>query len=119
MIRIDRSSPIPVYKQIIYQIKKDILLGRLKDGDKLPTVRDLAEKLNVNVNTVLKAYERLVVEGILDSIQGKGYFVRGETSIERGILEDLRKIVSRMKGSGVDLGLAMILLQEVWNDEKV
>ncbi len=119
MITIDKLSPIPLYKQIILQIKKEIILGRLKKGDKLPAIRELSERLMVNVNTVLKAYDRLAAEGIIDSEHGKGFFVKETTNISQDFIKDLKKISKTMKENGIELGLAMMLLQEVWNDEEV
>ncbi len=119
MIKVDKISPIPIYKQIILQVKKEIILGRLKKGDRLPSIRDLAKFLNVNVNTVLKAYDRLSMEGVISSEQGKGFFVSSEMSIPEGVLKGLKESIENLKRSGVELGLAMMIVQEVWNDEKI
>jgi GntR family transcriptional regulator len=119
MITIDKLSPIPVYKQIVLQVKKEIILGRLKKGDKLPPIRDLSKSLKVNVNTVLKAYERLVSEGIAFSEHGKGFFIREEMSVPKDLVENLREVAKKMKDHGVELGLAMMIIQEVWSDERI
>lgn len=119
MLRIDKLSPIPIYKQIIFQVKKEIILGKLKEGDRLPSVRDLAETLGVNVNTVLKAYERLALEGIVDSEQGKGFFIKRATQVPEETIALLKKAALQLKRSKVELGLAMMIIQEVWSDEKV
>jgi len=120
MIRIDKYSPIPIYKQIYLQVKKEVLMGRLREGEKLPTIRELAWRLNVNVNTVLKAYERLVLEGLVESQQGKGFFIkRVDSNTQADFIEDLKSLVRKMKSEGIELDLAMMLLQEVWNDEGI
>ena len=74
-IRIESSSAVPVYRQITDQIKYQIASGALRPGDRLPSVRELARRLPVNQNTVLKAYDLLAGEGLLDQRQGNGTFV--------------------------------------------
>ena len=119
MIVLDRKSPIPIHKQIVLQIKKEVMLGRLKPMDKLPPVREMAARLKVNVNTVLKALEDLTREGILESQHGKGFFVRAremQHEIDE-IVGLLGKVVKEFKKRGIDKYLGMALLLEVWKDD--
>jgi len=74
-IRIESSSAVPVYRQIVDQIRYQIASGALRPGDRLPSVRDLARQLPVNQNTVLKAYDILSRDGLLTRRQGDGTFV--------------------------------------------
>jgi GntR family transcriptional regulator len=74
-IKIDNASTRPIYQQIIDQIKRDIALGRLKAGEKLPTVRQLAVQLVLNPNTISKAYRQLETDGIIVTRPGAGAFV--------------------------------------------
>ncbi len=74
-IKINNASPRPIYQQIIDQIKRDIALGRLKAGEKLPTVRQLAAQLVLNPNTISKAYRQLEQDGIIVTRPGAGAFV--------------------------------------------
>lgn len=74
-IRIENSSAVPVYRQIVDQIRYQVASGALRPGDRLPSVRDLARRLPVNQNTVLKAYDLLAAEGLLVRRQGDGTFV--------------------------------------------
>lgn len=117
MIVVDRRSVIPVQKQIALQVKKEIILGRLREGDKLPPVRELAQRLGVNVNTVLRALDDLVHEGVLDVQHGKGYFVSKSEILPKELIEELEGIAEKLKSSGVDRSLAMVLLMEVWKGE--
>ena len=73
---IEFHSGIPVYKQIIHQVQAAITAGRLKAGDQLPTIRALHEQLNVNPNTVAKAYRELQHLGLLSAEHGSGCFVK-------------------------------------------
>ena len=74
-VRIDNASDRPVYLQIIDQVKRDIALGRLAREEKLPTVRQLAQQLAINPNTIAKAYRQLEQEGIIVTKAGAGAFV--------------------------------------------
>lgn len=72
---IEFSSGIPVYKQIINLVFFEIGSGNLREGDRLPTIKDLAERFNVNPNTIAKAYRELDIKGIISSRRGDGSFV--------------------------------------------
>ena len=72
---LDYSSGVPIYRQIIDQIKFGIASGQLKLGEQLPTVRTLAVDLKVNLNTVSKAYKELEIKNILETQQGTGTFI--------------------------------------------
>lgn len=72
---LDYSSGMPIYRQIIDQIRFGIASGRLKLGEQLPTVRALAVELKVNLNTVSKAYKELEIKNILETQQGTGTFI--------------------------------------------
>lgn len=72
---LDYSSGVPVYRQIIDQIRFGIASGKLKLGEQLPTVRALAVELKVNLNTVSKAYKELEIKNIVETQQGTGTFI--------------------------------------------
>jgi len=106
----------PIYDQIVSQVKAQILSGKLKEGDALPSLRALAKDLRISVITTKRAYEELEREGFIVSLTGKGSFVAGantelirEEHLRR--LEDhLREAVSLSHLCGLDLdGLTSIL----------
>jgi GntR family transcriptional regulator len=74
-IRITTGSGTPIYRQIVDQIRLAVATGALSPGDAMPSVRGLAERLVINFNTVAKAYGELVRDGVLESLQSKGFFV--------------------------------------------
>jgi DNA-binding transcriptional regulator YhcF (GntR family) len=74
------KSGKPVYLQMVDQVKAAAASGALRDGEALPSIRPLAEELRVNRNTVAKAYAELESQGVIQSIAGKGCFVRTNTS---------------------------------------
>lgn len=72
---IEFSSGIPVYKQIINLVYFEIGSGNLCEGDRLPTIKELAERFKVNPNTIAKAYRELDIKGVISSRRGDGSFV--------------------------------------------
>ena len=72
---LDLKSGVPVYRQIIDQVSGGIAAGALREGDQLPTVRQLAVDLAINPNTVIRAYRELEIRGVLETQQGTGTFI--------------------------------------------
>src|SRR5947208_14452473 len=73
--RIESSSRVPIYRQLVGQIREAVARGRLKPDERLPSVRDLSRQLVINPNTVARVYTELEREGILNTRQGLGVFV--------------------------------------------
>ena len=106
-IRIESSSGVPITRQIADQIRSHSASGALAPGDRLPSVRQLAKELTVNQNTILRVYERLTAEGILERRQGDGTYVadslpRGRAKAQRELLESE---VDRLVHRAIDLGI--------------
>ena len=80
LFRIDFKSGKAVYLQLVDQVMAATAAGALKAGDALPGIRPLAEELRVNRNTVAKAYAELESQGVIETVAGKGCFVRGGNS---------------------------------------
>ncbi|MFN4200157.1 MAG: GntR family transcriptional regulator [Fervidobacterium gondwanense] len=114
--KVDKHSGIPAYLQIVNQIKAKILLGELKVGMQLPTVRELEKIFDVNINTVLKALERLKLEGLVQSEQGIGYFISGNIDVSVDVLNDVYELVRTIKKKGLDLLTALKIIEEVWKN---
>ena len=86
---IDYSGGVPIYRQIIDQIRFGIASGQLKLGEQLPTVRALAVELKVNLNTVSKAYKELEIRKILETQQGTGTFINQTEEEKTNKLKDI------------------------------
>ncbi len=107
--RIEFNSGIPVYKQIINHICAALASGSLKDGDRLPTIRDLHQQLDVNPNTVAKAYRELELTGIIATERGNGSFIKAgaepEKLSEADQREKLQSFYRRMLTEAAGCGL--------------
>ncbi len=77
-IVVANSSPDPIYEQIIKQIRTQIINGEMEEGEGLPSIRKLAQELNISVITTKRAYEDLEREGFIDTVVGKGSFVAAQ-----------------------------------------
>lgn len=95
---ISNASGKPIYEQITDQIKGEIMSGRLKAGDALPSMRLLAKELRISVITTKRAYEELEREGFLTTVPGKGCFVAAQ---DRELLREarLRKVEEHLSAS--------------------
>jgi GntR family transcriptional regulator len=77
LLNLDHHSGVPIYRQIIDQVREQIMAGLLKEGEQLITVRELSEQLAVNPMTVSKAYSAMEAEGLLERRRGIGLFISG------------------------------------------
>lgn len=99
-LRVTPGSPTPIYRQIVEQIRRAVAGGMHKAGDQLPSIRVLAEQLVINPNTVAKAYNELIHDGVIEARQGRGYFVTdcrqvySDTERNRRLAEAMRTFLS-------------------------
>ena len=94
-IKISNAGGVPIYEQIVSQVKAKIIAGELREGDALPSMRLLAKELRISVITTKRAYEELEREGFVVSMTGKGSFVAGR-DLEFVREEQLRQIEEHM-----------------------
>lgn len=110
--QLDDNSGVPVYRQIMDQVRGAIALGALRPGDQLPTVRQLAVDLAINPNTVVRAYRELELGGLLESNQGTGTFIR-EQQVEGGKKERARQLTQIVREFVARAGAAGFTVQEL------
>lgn len=120
MIIIDQRSRTPVYEQIKEQILNLINTGELKPDDKLPSIRQLASDLNLNVNTVKRAFQELEAERVTYSLLGKGVFV-SPTAINNRIVTDnaekeLLRVLVSSKAKGISLQRVVELAEKTYGE---
>jgi GntR family transcriptional regulator len=117
-LRIEKGSAVPISRQIAEQIATLCASGSLTPGERLPSVRELARELAVNQNTILRVYERLVGEGLLEMRHGQGTFVaarakRGQLAVHRErLVDELRQIARQAVGLGLSTDELHELLAE-------
>lgn len=108
LFTLDPSDATPIYRQVIRHIEYAVLSGRMKQGDRLPTIRRLAVDLKVNPNTIAKAYGELEIRGILVTQVGSGTFISGvkplprEDDRTRKINELRERFLRDMRALGVE-----------------
>src|SRR6516165_8962498 len=80
IFQVDFQAGKPVYLQLADQVRHAAASGKLRPGDPLPSLRPLAEELRINRNTIAKAYAELESQGIIETVPGKGYFLKSNNS---------------------------------------
>lgn len=94
-IIISNSSGVPIYEQIEEQIKSQIMTGELREGEALPSMRVLAKELKISIITTKRAYEDLERDGFIESVTGKGSFVKGINSemVKENMMYDIQELL--------------------------
>ena len=117
MISLNYRDSRPIYEQIKDGLRKLIVTGALRTGEKLPSVRALATQLSINPNTIQRAYNELEGEGYIYSVPGKGSFASGSMDADaarrKELLTRVRELVTELRYLGVtDEELLAILKEE-------
>jgi len=98
---------VPIYEQLMEQIKSDIIQSELKEGEALPSVRTLAGELRISALTVKKAYDKLEEEGFVTTVHGKGTYVSASDkqlaleARQKAIEDDFNKVIDRALSMGM------------------
>lgn len=106
-IILNHSSMVPIYEQLMEQIKSDIIQSELKEGEALPSVRTLAGELRISALTVKKAYDKLEEEGVVTTVHGKGTYVSASDkqlaleARQKAIEDDFDKVIDRALSMGM------------------
>ena len=108
LLEIDHHSGVPIYSQVIRQIRQQIMTDGLKEGDQLETVRDLAARLKVNPMTISKAYSFLEAEGLVERKRGIGLFV---SKVKKGHMDQIKaklldNVVNKAAITAIQLGVS-------------
>lgn len=119
MISVDLMSRVPVYEQIVKQVENQILLGTVRPGDKMPSVRGLSVSLSVNPNTVQKAYTELDRIGITISVPGRGSFIADNaleliSSNSRDKLDKMAEMIRELRMAGIAEEEIISIVKEVY-----
>ena len=114
-IIISNSSGEPIYQQISQQIKAQIMSGELKEGDLLPSMRNLAVELRISVITTKRAYEDLEREGFIESYTGKGSFVKAQNAelLREEVLRQTEELLQKACEKAVLCNVSLEELKEI------
>ena len=109
VIILNNSSDEPIYRQIVSQIKAHIMSGELAEGEALPSIRVLAQKLRISTITTKRAYEELERDGFIETVGGKGCFVKAQNKeflreeILRQTEVQMNKVCEQARMGGISL----------------
>lgn len=124
VIILNNSSDEPIYQQIVMQIKSHIMRGVLAEGELLPSIRMLARQLRISTITTKRAYEELERDGFIETVGGKGCFVKAQNKeflheeALRQTEELMNKVCDRARMSGISMKELKEILELCYGDEK-
>lgn len=124
LFTIDAHSVLPNYQQLILQIKKNIIQGKLKANDQLPSIRSLSKELNVAIVTIQRTYEELEKQGIIYTQGGKGVFVSNvdiiqlKQELQSDLVNELSKTIQLANYFGFDDNDIEIMLERAKHHDK-
>ena len=122
-IILNHSSMVPIYEQLMEQIKSDIIQSELKEGEALPSVRTLAGELRISALTVKKAYDKLEEEGFVTTVHGKGTYVAAsntqlmEEERRKEVEADLEAVIQKGRRCGMKGEEIRSLFELIMEDE--
>ncbi|WP_316569500.1 GntR family transcriptional regulator [Neobacillus sp. YIM B06451] len=122
-IILSNNSDLPIYQQIKNQMIQQIMKGDLKDGEQLPSIRNLAKELKISVITTKRAYDDLEKEGYIDTVIGKGTFVsvRGKNMLKQKQFETingkLKLIAKDCKQYDIPLHEVLEMIKKLYEEE--
>jgi GntR family transcriptional regulator len=118
-LQINPHSGVPVYRQVMDQVKYYVASGTLRPGDALPSIRELAQALSVNPTTIVKAYNELRHEDVVEMQHGKGVFVSESAGrmTEAEMRRALRRLARQLAVEAVQMGAQPELVRELIEEE--
>ena len=122
-IILNNSSMIPIYEQIVDQVKNQIIAGEISENEALPSVRTLSAELKISALTVKKAYDRLEEEGFVVTVHGKGTFVAAtdkELAVEarrKAVEDDFTSAIEKAKNVGMTAEEIREIVEIILEDE--
>lgn len=115
LVRIDPASGVPIFDQVAASVRAELARGGLRAGDRLPAARDVASALDVNVHTVLKAYQSLRDEGLVDLRRGRGAVVTERAGLSPQLLAGIHALVVEARAAEVSVETLSALVAEEYH----
>jgi GntR family transcriptional regulator len=113
LLRIDPASPVPLFEQLAASVRFEASRGNLRSGDRLPAAREVANSLDINVHTALRAYQVLRDEGLVDLRRGRGAVVTDRVAH----YGELGEAIPRLVASAREMGLSVHALTAMIRQE--
>ncbi len=114
LLTVDPAAPQPLFEQLVASIRNAILSGSVASGERLPTARDLAQSLDINLHTVLRAYQVLRDEGFIELRRGRGAVVTERTRDYEQLMADISRLVTEAKRLELTPSALSDLIREAW-----
>ena len=112
LFRIDPASGVAIFDQLAASVRTELARGGLRAGDRLPAAREVAAALEINIHTVLKAYQELRDEGLIELRRGRGAVVTGGAGMPPELLADVRALVAEARRLDVGVTTLTALIRE-------
>lgn len=115
LISIDPGSPVPLFEQLVAGLRSQVISGAVSAGERLPAARELGASLDVNVHTVLRAYQVLRDEGFIHLRPGRGAVVADRARDYQKLSQDVARVVAEAQKLELTQGALGALIREAWN----
>ncbi|MBI2930604.1 MAG: GntR family transcriptional regulator [Planctomycetes bacterium] len=122
-LKVQPTSPVPMYRQLMDQIRLAVASGRLKADEQLPSVREVAEELQINLQTAVRAYNELVREGVLEMRRGLGTYVPSrpralpDAAARERVREHAREFCLAAFAYGLSIEEVVKMVNKIWHEE--
>jgi GntR family transcriptional regulator len=116
LLRLDPSAEEPLFAQLVAQVRLAVARGELTDGERLPAARELAESLDVNIHTVLRAYQELRDDGLIELRRGRGAMVASPDRDHGALLVAVDVVVREARSLGLSPQATAALVKEAFRD---
>jgi DNA-binding transcriptional regulator YhcF (GntR family) len=112
LLRVDPASAVPIFEQLAASVRAELARGGRRAGERLPGAREVAAALDINIHTVLKAYQQLRDEGLVDLRRGRGAVIAGDAVLPPELLVAVRDLVGEARRRNVTAATLIALIRE-------